>query len=423
MTDLKVTLRTPHEKQRLFIESHAKRKIVRAGRRSGKTVGVAGLAVRTFLDGKRVLYGVPTEEQVTRFWFEVKRALDEPLRAGILYKNETEHVIELSGTLQRIKAKTAYNADTLRGDFADLLILDEYQLMDENAWELVGAPMMLDTDGDAIFIYTPPSVRSASVSKARDKMHAAKLYKAHEHDDTGRWQCFTFTSHDNPHLNKTALSEIVKDMTNRSYRQEILAEDLSDNPSALWNRETLDALRVTQAPELMRVVVALDPSATGGAESDEAGIVAAGIDGNRHGYLLEDASLRGSPSEWASAAVALYNKYHASALVAESNQGGEMVRLTINTIKGAPPVKLIHASLGKSARAEPVAALYAPLDDTGKSLPGRVHHIGPFAALEDEMCNWTPGDKSPNRIDAMVYALTDLMIGAQTWVRKPQGAR
>lgn len=423
MTNLTVTLRNPHEQQRAFIESHAKRKIIRAGRRSGKTVGIAVLAVRAFLEGKRVLYGVPTEEQVNRFWFEVKRALDEPLRANVLYKNETEHVIELAGTLQRIKAKTAYNADTLRGDFADLLILDEFQLMNEDAWELVGAPMMLDTNGDAVFIYTPPSARSASISKAHDKMHAAKFYKAHEHDDTGRWQCFTFTSHDNPHLSKEALTEIVKDMTDRSYRQEIMAQDLADNPSALWNRETLDALRVTQMPELTRIVVALDPSTTSNVGSDEAGIVAAGIDSNRHGYVLEDASLRGSPSEWASASVALYNKYHASALVAESNQGGEMVRLTISTIKGAPQVRLIHAQDGKSARAEPVAALYKPLDTNGRALPGRVHHIGTFAALEDEMCNWTPGDKSPNRIDAMVYALTDLMIGAQTWVRKPTGAK
>jgi hypothetical protein len=423
MTDLKVTLRTPHEQQRAFIESPAKRKIVRAGRRGGKTVGAAVVAIRSFLDGKRVLYGVPTQEQVDRFWFEVKRALDEPLRANVLYKNETEHVIELAGTLQRIRAKTAWNADTLRGDFADLLILDEYQLMNEDAWELVGAPMMLDTNGDAIFIYTPPSVRSASVSKARDKMHAAKFYKQHEHDESGRWQCFTFTSHDNPHLSRTALQEIVSDMTDRSYRQEIMAQDLADNPSALWNRELLDSLRVTQVPELTRIVVALDPSATGEPGSDEAGIVAAGIDANKHGYVLEDASLRGLPSEWASAAVALYNKYHAPSLIAESNQGGEMVRLTINTIKGAPQVKLIPAKEGKLARATPVAAQYKPLDEYGKPLPGRVHHVGTFAALEDEMCNWMPGDKSPNRIDAMVYALTDLMIGSQTWVRKPIGAK
>jgi len=416
MTDLKVTLRTPHEKQRLFIESPAKRKIVRAGRRGGKTVGVAGLAVRSFLDGNRVLYGVPTQEQVDRFWFEVKRALDEPLRANVLYKNETEHVIELPGTLQRIRAKTAWNADTLRGDFADLLILDEYQLMNEDAWELVGAPMMLDTNGNAIFIYTPPSIRSASVSKARDKMHAAKFYKAHEHDDTGRWQCFTFTSHDNPHLNRQALAEIVKDMTNRSYLQEIMAQDLEDSPGALWNRIMLDNLRVTQAPQLTRIVVAVDPEATATETSAETGIGAAGLGIDRHGYVLEDRTIRGSPLAWAKQAVALFHTLKADRIVYEANQGGDMVAHTLRSVDPNVPLKAVHASKNKQARAEPVVAFYEQ---------GKAHHVGMFPELEDQQCNWAPnsGMPSPDRIDWVVWALTELMIGAQTWVRRPTGEK
>jgi len=207
-------------------------------------------------------------------------------------------------------------------------------------------------------------------------------------------------------------------MTDRSYRQEIMAEDMEDTPGALWTREILEELRVSQLPELRRVVVAIDPSITGNEESDEAGIIAAGLGVDGHGYVIEDASLRGLPAQWAMAAVSLYNKYHATELVAESNQGGEMIRLTINTIKGAPPVKLIHASERKEARAQPIIALYAPIDTSGKSLPGKIHHVGYFNELEDELCNWIPGMKSPNRLDAMVYALTSLMIGAQTWVRK-----
>lgn len=359
--------------------------------------------------GRRVLYATPTQEQVDAFWYEVKAATQDGIDNGALYKNESLHIIERSNTKNRIRAKTAWNADTLRGDYADLLILDEYQLMSDDAWSVVGAPMLLDNDGDAVFVYTPPSIRSASVSKAKDKRHAPKLFKRAQADKSGRWACFTFTSHDNPHLSKAALDELTQDITQATIRQEILAQDSEDVLGALWSAELIDSLRVSEMPTLTRIVVAIDPSATSGDASDEAGIIAAGIDNNKHGYILEDVSLRGTPHKWASAAVALYNKYRASAMIAEANQGGEMVSLTISTIPGAPPVKLIHASQGKVARAEPVAAQYE------KKV---AHHIGYFPELEGEMTTYVAGNKSPNRLDAMVYALTELMLGSQTWVRK-----
>jgi hypothetical protein len=187
MSELTVTLPKAHEYQRRFIQSPAKRKVIRAGRRSGKTVGVAILAVRAFLAGVRVLYATPTQDQVERFWFEIKKALTEPLDNGVFYKNETRHIIELPGTEQRIRAKTAWNADSLRGDYAGLIIFDEWQLSNEGAWDRVGAPMLLDNDGDAVFIYTPPAPHSRSVSKADDPRHAAKLYKRAAADESGRW--------------------------------------------------------------------------------------------------------------------------------------------------------------------------------------------------------------------------------------------
>ena len=220
-----VHLRGPHSHQVEFIESSAKRKVIRAGRRGGKTVGVAILAVQAFLAGKRVLYAAPVEEQINKFWFEACRALDEPIRAGIFVKNETEHSIEKPRTENRLRAKTAWNANTLRGDYADLLLFDEYQIMAEDAWELVGAPMLLDNDGNAVFIYTPPSLVSQGVSKARDPRHAAKLYQMAKADTTGRWATFNFTSHDNPYISVDALREITKDMSKAAYRKEILAED------------------------------------------------------------------------------------------------------------------------------------------------------------------------------------------------------
>ena len=401
-TDLIVDLPMPHARQLDFIDSKAPRRIVRAGRRGGKTVGIAILAVEQFLAGRRVLYGAPTADQASRFWSTVTGALYAPVKAGVFKKNETDHVIELSRTEQRIRAKTAFNADTLRGDYCDLLILDEWQLMDEDAWETVGAPMLLDTNGDAVFIYTPPSLHSRSVNKANDPMHAAKMFKRAQEDGSGRWATFHFASHDNPYLSREALEEISRDMTHMAYRQEILAEDIDEAPGALWKRSTIEEGRVHKTPPLERIVVGVDPSATSG--GDEAGIVVAGRAGD-HLYILDDMSLQGSPLQWATAAVTAYHKWSADMMVAEANQGGEMVSQVIAQVDAGVPVKLVHASRGKATRAEPIAAIYEK---------GLAHHVGEHPYLENEMVLWTPGDPSPNRMDAHVWSATELMLGGET---------
>ena len=223
--EIKIVHRYPGPQQRPFLNSKAKRKIVRAGRRGGKTVGASIKAVDSFCQGKRILYTAPTGEQTDRFWFEINRALGEAVNAGVYKRNETERYIELSGTLNRIKAKTAWNANTLRGDYGDLIIFDEWQLTNEDAWEDVGAPMLMDNNGDAIFIYTPPSLKSSGVSRARDPRHAAKMFKAAQEDTSGRWEAFHFTSHQNPWLSESGLAEVILDMSQESYRKEILAED------------------------------------------------------------------------------------------------------------------------------------------------------------------------------------------------------
>jgi hypothetical protein len=404
MINLEAKLRVLHPEQQKIVDNLAKRTIIRAGRRGGKTTLAADIAVNHFLSGGRVLYAVPTQEQVEKFWFEVTRSLAGPIEAGVLYKNETRHVIEIPGTEQRIRAKTAWNADTLRGDYASLLILDEYQLMCEDAWELVGAPMLLDTDGDAIFIYTPLSLRVTARSKARDPRHAAKLFKQAKEDETGRWAAFHFTSHDNPHISKQALEDISGDMTAIGFRQEIMAEDIDDNPGALWRREWIEDNRLLQAPELARIAVAVDPSVS--AAGDEWGIVGGGMaqpegSDKPHLYVLEDASLQATPEEAAKAVVALYHRIGAARVVAEANQGGEMITTIIHQVDPDVPVNLVHASKGKQARAEPASVVYQQ---------GRGHHVGSFPFLEDELCLWEPGSASPNRLDALVWLADELVL-------------
>lgn len=402
---IEINLRDPHPEQRRFIYSRARRRCVRAGRRGGKTVGAATLAVIKLLEGRRILYATPTAEQIGRFWWEVTTAMKPALDAGIYRKNETEkYIVPTHGTSEaRIKAKTAWNANTLRGDFADLLILDEFQQMDPEAWTLVGAPMLLDNDGDCIFIYT-------SDQKA---LHASQLYRraeelmneALERGEQPRWEVFHFTSHDNPHISKDALDEITGDMSSLAYRLEIMAEDLDDDPRSLWTRDVIHDTRVLHHPELTRIVVGIDPQ--GGLEG-ETGIVVAGTaekEGVLHGYCLEDGSISGYPETWASQAVALYHKYEADALIAERNFGGDMVEATINSVDPMVPVKLVTASRGKMARAEPISTLMTK---------GRIHHVGEFPKLEDELCQYyqtkSKNQPSPNRYDAYVWSFTDLML-------------
>jgi hypothetical protein len=415
MPDYRVFLPTPHEKQRIFIENPAKRKIIRAGRRGGKTEGVAIYDIQKFLDGKRVLYGVPTADQLDRWWTVVTRALAEPIKAGVFRKNETEHLIELPGTEQRIRGKTCWSPDTLRGDYADLLNLDEWQLMDEDTWDVVGAPMLLDNDGDAIFIYTPPSLHSRSTSKARDPRHAAKMYAKFEAEQKAgnpRYLALTFTSHDNPYLSGVALEEITKDMTHLAIRQEIMAEDVDEAPGALWHRQTrvvagrtlygIEDNRVRQAPELARIVIGVDPS--GSSSGAECGIVGCGIarggDVDGHHYTLADSSVQGSPNTWANAACTLYHLLKADVMAAEQNYGGEMVEKVIKDTDPSVNIKLVNATRGKAVRAEPISALAERGED---------HMVGEFPLLEGELCQWVQGDKiSPNRLDAKVWADTEL---------------
>ena len=193
-------------------------------------------------------------------------------------------------------------------------------------------------------------------------------------------------------------------------RQELEGEILGDIPGALWTRESIDDNRVPEAPEdLERVLVAVDPAASSHEGSDENGIVVVGLardkDGYARGYILEDASLRGTPEEWAKRAIHMYRKWSADKIVAEKNQGGEMVSSVLRSVDRSVPVKLVHASRGKVIRAEPISALYEQ---------GRIHHVGMFDKLEDQMCEFSidnvrnSSTGSPDRVDALVWGLSEV---------------
>ncbi len=206
-------------------------------------------------------------------------------------------------------------------------------------------------------------------------------------------------------------SQVVKRYENtRIGRQELRAEILMDNPNALWKREWIDDTRLTaeQIPDLQRVVVAVDPAATSSEQSNQTGIIVCARDAKGHGYVLADYTLRGTPDEWGAAAVRAYFRHDADRIVAETNQGGQMVehviRTVAKTLKRNVSYTSVRASRGKLTRAEPVSALYEQR---------LIHHIGNHIALEDEMAEWSPGEDSPDRMDALVWGLHELLISGR----------
>ncbi len=203
---------------------------------------------------------------------------------------------------------------------------------------------------------------------------------------------------------------VAKYAGTRLGRQELNAEMLDDVPGALWTRDMIDEKRIKSAPDMKRIVVAVDPSGTAGTgnegQGDDVGIVIAGEGFDGRGYVLDDFSCNLSPDGWGRRVEEAYTAFRADRIVAERNFGGAMVDAVIKARNKKLPVSVVTASRGKIARAEPIAALYEQ---------GRISHVGAFAALEDQMCAMTPsgyvGDGSPDRADALVWALTELMLG------------
>jgi len=293
---------------------------------------------------------------------------------------------------------TTYSADEperLRGPQHDFAWCDELAAWRyPAAWDMLMFGLRLGADPRVVVTTTPKPIKLI-----RDLLAAPDVAVTRG------------TTYDNrANLAPAFLRQIVRRYEGtRLGRQELEAEILDDVPGALWTRERIEQTRVGHdaRPELARIVVAIDPAATGGEEADETGLVVAGRDHAGHGWVLADLSGRYAPPEWARRAIAAYRAYQADRIVAEVNNGGDMVAATLRVIDPNAPVAAVRASRGKSARAEPVAALYEQ---------GRIHHVGAFPRLEDQMCAFTADfDRaragcSPDRVDALVWALSALLV-------------
>jgi len=291
---------------------------------------------------------------------------------------------------------TTYSADEpdrLRGPQHDGAWCDELAAWKyPEAWDMLLFGLRLGVDPRSVVTTTP---RPTKIIRDLAKSATTHVTRGSTFDNRAN-------------LAQAFLEEITRKYEGtRLGRQELNAEILDDNPNALWQRAAIDALRVKEAPPLKRVVVGIDPSVTGGSESDECGIVCAGLGIDGHGYVLDDLSLVASPDGWARVAVRAYHDRKADRIVAEVNNGGEMVELVIRTVDRNVSYKAVHASRGKMIRAEPIAALYEQ---------SRVHHVGGFPKLEDQMVEYDPNTAthSPDRMDALVWVMTELFDTSTT---------
>ena len=223
------------------------------------------------------------------------------------------------------------------------------------------------------------------------------------------------TTYDNrANLAKQFFKQVVtKYEGTRLGQQELQGQLLEESEEALWDRRLLDQTRLSGIPDGLHfttIVVAIDPAVSSTENSDETGIIVMGLGDNGHEYVLADFSGNFTPLEWATAAIRAYNVWQADFIVAEKNQGGDMITEVLSHVDSKPPVKLVHASRGKRARAEPVAARFEK---------GEAHLIGFHPELEDQLCTWEPlsGDQSPDRLDAMVWASKALGTGSMQEIR------
>jgi phage terminase large subunit-like protein len=288
-----------------------------------------------------------------------------------------------------------YNAtqpDQLRGPQFDFALCDELAKWRyaRETWDQLQFGLRLGTNPRSVITTTPRPIElvRSIVAGSEGKVHVTR----------GR------TMDNRSNLAGTFLTKIEQRYGGtRLGRQELEGEILGDMPGALWRLQDIDAYRVKQMPkDLGRIVVAVDPAVTNTEESDEHGIIVAGLRDDE-GYILDDGSTKGTPMEWASRAVALHDHYGADGVVVEVNQGGDMVASTLRSVRSTLNIIEVRASRGKHVRAEPIAALYQQ---------GRVHHVGSFPELETQMTMTTnagyEGENSPDRLDAAVWALTEL---------------
>lgn len=383
--------------------------LILAGRGWGKTRTGAEWLVKQILDNPEAPDGAPTEWAIMGETFSDTRVMCVEGPSGLLrvlqrhglregvdfqYNRSAWQIVMSKG--QKIHMFGADNPDAgrgynLSGVWADEIAKWKYSYESWN--EGIAPALRIGKHPRAVITTTPKPIRILREWITRSDGSVAVTRGS------------TFDNASN--LSQAALVELqARYHGTRVGRQELYGELLDDVEGALWSRNMIESARIDTdgVPNLIRIVVAIDPAVTSGEESDETGIIVAGVGTDQHFYILNDKSMRNTPDAWARAAVEQFHQWKADRIIAEGNNGGDMITQLIRTIDGTVPVKKVTATRGKRVRAEPISALYEQ---------GRVHHVGAFPTLEDQMVTWTPDmPNSPDRLDALVWALTELNEGS-----------
>ena len=372
--------------------------LILSGRGWGKTRTGAEWIVFQALSQKKTRWAViaRTSADIRDTCFEGESGLISVIKRYGVYDDKAYNRTNYSYTLpngSRIKGFSAEEPDRLRGPqhhgaWCDELAAWQY----EDSWNQLQFGLRLGSHPQVVVTTTP---RPTKLIKSLLKSDSTVVTRGSSFDNA-------------ENLSKTALLEMQNRYANtRLGRQELYGEVLDDNPGALWTRARIESARIKseQLPSLIRVVVGIDPAVTSGDDSDSTGIIVAGIAADNNYYVLADETIKASPQEWATKAATAFDAWKADRIIAEVNNGGDLVLHLLSSVRPNIPVKKVTASRGKAVRAEPISALYEQ---------GRVHHVGYFSELEEEMCEWEPGisTKSPDRMDALVWALTELSEGS-----------
>jgi len=367
------------------------------GRGGGKTKSAAEWSSKKAILGAKTRGAVlaPTFADVRDTCFEGDSGLIRILNEfGVLenYNRSNAEIFLKNGS--RIKGFSAEEPDRLRGPQFHWAWCDEFAAFNNpDAWDQLQFGLRLGEHPQVMITTTP---RPTKLVKDVMKREGVIVVRGSTFDNAAN-------------LAPSALAELLaKYDGTRLGRQELYGEIVDSVEGALFNRDNLEANRITLAdlPPLIRIVVAIDPAVTSGEDSDETGIVVAGVTSDQHYYILEDLTCRETPDAWARIAVDAYHRHKADRIVAETNNGGDMIEHLIRQVDSTVSYKKVTATRGKIVRAEPIASL---------AEQNRFHLVGGFPVLEDQLCNYTIASKdSPNNFDAAIWSVTDLMEGASS---------
>lgn len=380
---------------------HAKRyTIVTGGRGSGKSWHVAYFLLWLINEpGHVVLFTrytlVSAGISIMPEFIEKIDLLD---KAGEFHITKDEIIHKISGSriiFKGIKTSSGNQTANLKSiQGVTTFILDEAEeLTDYDTFEKIDLSIREKDKMNRVILVMNPSYKTHWIYK--DFVNAKRDDVTHIHT----------TYLDNRiHLSESFLAQAERTKTTNParYRHIFMGEWLDEADGLLWTRPLIDRLRVVQAPESRRIIIGVDPAVTSTSESDETGIIVASTDTAGNGYVLEDLSGRYSPAQWGAIVSSAFERWKADAIVAEKNQGGDMVESIIRQHHKTARVKLVTATKGKLVRAEPIYGLYEQ---------GKIYHVGQFPILESQMVTFNPDTgSSPDRVDALVWAFTDLLL-------------